>query len=65
MSWFGRIVFTREGIVREHEFSSKELAEAYKMGADDMKEQYDFGDGEEGCLEDMVAVASDLPSEEE
>ena len=60
--WFGRIIYTREGIVTEREFSSKELSDAYALGARDMKEQYDCADGEEGCLEDFIGCSSDVES---
>ena len=37
--WYGRIGFDNEVVVKEVEFETKELAEAYVKGAIDMKEQ--------------------------
>jgi hypothetical protein len=65
MKWYGRVVFTREGIVREREYTSKDLAQAYADGANDMKEQYDLADCEDGCLEDMIGAYSNLEAVEE
>lgn len=62
-TWYGRIVFTREGIVTEREFSSKELAEAYALGANDMKDQSDLD--EDGVLEDFVGCTSNVEAEHE
>jgi len=58
--WYARIGFDREGIVREKEFKTKAKADAYVLGALDMKEQSDIS--EDGVLEDYWAVVSDQES---
>ena len=58
--WYGRIGYDNEGIVKETEYKSKELAEAYVKGALDMKEQSDADN--DSTIQDHWAVASDEES---
>ena len=62
MKWYGRIIFIREGIEIERGFSCKELAEAYALGANDMK---GMADADDGVLEEYTACASNLESVDE
>jgi len=58
--WYGRVGYDHEGIVREKEFETKAEAEAYVLGAYDMKSQSDCC--EDSPLEDYWAVSSDQES---
>lgn len=58
--FYGRIGYDHEGIVREKEFKTEAEANAYVVGAYDMKEQSDCC--EDSPLEDYWATSSDLKS---
>lgn len=63
--WWGREVFTREGITREFEFKTQGEAAAFVVGYNLAKETSENGTehGQFDPLEDFVAVASNVSSE--
>lgn len=60
--WFGRIVYSGEGIVKEQEFKTEAEAEAYKSGAEDMRSLSDESFCDCDPLDDHFVVASNQPA---
>lgn len=58
--WYGRIGYDQEGIVKEQDFKTKEEANAYVLGALDMKSESDAS--EDGILEDYWSISSEVQS---
>lgn len=61
--WFGRVVYSGEGIEMERQFETEAEARAYAAGFDDAKEVATNGD--EDALEDYFSCVSDEPSVDE
>ena len=63
--WWGRLIYTSEGIVKEREFDSEALANAYAQGVNDAIEESEAGGDDCHNLADYVGCASDLESIDE